>query len=236
MVASAGRLMPRRVRTMRLAPTWSAPVLPAETKASPLPSLSIFRPTTMEESFFVRMALAGSSHISMASVQFTSSMPSREMLLSAAVLRTRASSPTPMSWTPYSFTAAAAPSSTAKGALSPPIISTMIFIGFLPSWGITSQSRSARQLPYRGEPLAKRLGFTKCQSLPSLGEVARRRRDGEVVHFTEKFPPATAGSWPRPVRPRPCNAGACRGGAGPPAAGAGCPCSRPWAGSACSRW
>ena len=135
MVASAGRLMPRRVRTMRLAPTWSAPVLPAETKASPFPSLSIFRPTTMEESFFVRMALAGSSHISMTSVQFTSSMPSREMLLSAAVLRTRASSPTPMSWTPYSFTAAAAPSSTARGALSPPIISTMIFIGFSPFLG-----------------------------------------------------------------------------------------------------
>ena len=89
----------------------------------------------MEESFFVRMALAGSSHISMTSVQFTSSMPSREMLLSAAVLRTRASSPTPMSWTPYSFTAAAAPSSTARGALSPPIISTMIFIGFSPFLG-----------------------------------------------------------------------------------------------------
>ena len=140
MVASAGRLMPRRVRTMRLAPTWSAPVLPAETKASPLPSLSIFRPTTMEESFFVRMALAGSSHISMASVQFTSSMPSREMLLSAAVLRTRASSPTPMSWTPYSFTAAAAPSSTARGALSPPIISTMIFIGFILSVSVLALS------------------------------------------------------------------------------------------------
>ena len=153
MVASAGRLMPRRVRTMRLAPTWSAPVLPAETKASPLPSLSIFRPTTMEESFFVRMALAGSSHISMTSVQFTSSMPSREMLLSAAVLRTRASSPTPMSWTPYSFTAAAAPSSTARGALSPPIISTIIFIGFLPSWGITSPSRLRRATsPTEGRP------------------------------------------------------------------------------------
>ena len=131
MVASAGRLTPRRVRTIRLAPTWSAPVLPAETNASPLPSFSRFRPTTMEESFLVRMALAGSSHISMTSVQLTSSMPSSGMLLSAAVLRTRASSPTPMSWTPYSLTAAAAPSSTASGALSPPIISTMIFIGFV---------------------------------------------------------------------------------------------------------
>ena len=37
-----------------------------------------------------------------------------------------------------------------------------------------------RQLPYRGEPLAKRKSFTECQGLPSIGEVARRSRDGEV--------------------------------------------------------
>ena len=46
----------------------------------------------------------------------------------------------------------------------------------------TSQSHFVRQLPYRGEPLAKRLGFLPCQSLPSIGEVARRSRDGEVEH------------------------------------------------------
>ena len=40
---------------------------------------------------------------------------------------------------------------------------------------LTSQSRFAQQLPYRGEPLAKRKSFTKCQSLPSIGEVARRQ-------------------------------------------------------------
>ena len=128
MVARAGRFTPRRVRTMRLAPTCSAPVLPAETKASPLPSFSRFRPTTMEESFLLRMALAGSSHMSMTSVQFTSSMPSSGMLLSAAVFRTSSSLPTPRICTPYSFTACAVPSSTASGALSPPIMSTMIFI------------------------------------------------------------------------------------------------------------
>ena len=48
-------------------------------------------------------------------------------------VRTRASSPTPTTVTPYSFTACAAPSSTARGALSPPIMSTIIFIAFLPS-------------------------------------------------------------------------------------------------------
>ena len=74
MVASAGRLTPFTVRTIRLVPTCSAPVEPAETKASPLPSASSFRPTTMLESFLVRTALAGSSHISITSVVFTISM------------------------------------------------------------------------------------------------------------------------------------------------------------------
>ena len=34
--------------------------------------------------------------------------------------------------------------------------------------------------PPEGEPLAKRRSFPVCQGLPSVGEVARRRRDGEV--------------------------------------------------------
>ena len=42
----------------------------------------------------------------------------------------------------------------------------------------TSQSRSARQLPYRGEPLAKRESFTKCQSLPSLGATTTTAASG----------------------------------------------------------
>ena len=43
----------------------------------------------------------------------------------------------------------------------------------------TSQSAS-QTAPLVGEPLAKRQGFPVCQGLPSIGEVARRRRDGEV--------------------------------------------------------
>ena len=35
-------------------------------------------------------------------------------------------------------------------------------------------------LPLVGEPLAKRRSFTKCQGLPSVGEVASRSDDGEV--------------------------------------------------------
>ena len=47
---SAGRLTPRMRLTRNVAPTSSAPVLPAETKASPRPSASARRPTAMEES------------------------------------------------------------------------------------------------------------------------------------------------------------------------------------------
>ena len=43
----------------------------------------------------------------------------------------------------------------------------------------TSQSAS-QTAPLLGEPLAKRSSVPKCQSLPSIGEVARRSRDGEV--------------------------------------------------------
>ena len=55
--------------------------------------------------------------------------------------------------------------------------------------GLPSQSPSVTAPP-RGEPLAKRGSFPVCQGLPSLGEVARRRRDGEV------FPRAGAKSPP----------------------------------------
>ena len=43
----------------------------------------------------------------------------------------------------------------------------------------TSQSAS-QTAPLVGEPLAKRRSFTKCQGLPSVGEVASRSDDGEV--------------------------------------------------------
>ena len=59
----------------------------------------------------------------------------------------------------------------------------------------TSQSAS-QTAPLVGEPLAKRQGFPVCQGLPSIGEVARRRRDGEV------FPRAGAKNPPRASAPR----------------------------------
>ena len=59
--------MPRTRLTVSVAPVRSAPVLPAETTASPSPFLSIFSATAMEESFFRRVAVLGSSSIVMIS-------------------------------------------------------------------------------------------------------------------------------------------------------------------------
>ena len=59
--AMAARRMPRMRLTMRVAPVRSAPVEPAETTASPLPSRRRFRATVMEESFLRLVAVLGSS-------------------------------------------------------------------------------------------------------------------------------------------------------------------------------
>ena len=132
-VASAGRLTPFTVRTMRLAPTCSAPVEPADTKASPFPSASIRRPTTMLESFFARTALAGSSHISMVSVAFTISMFFISMPFSFTQAAIFSASPTArISTSGQSAVAAAAPFKIAAGALSPPMASRMIFMAVAP--------------------------------------------------------------------------------------------------------
>ena len=66
--ARAARRMPLIRLVTRVAPDSSAPVEPAETKASPAPSLRRVSPTVREESFFFRNAVAGSSHISTTSL------------------------------------------------------------------------------------------------------------------------------------------------------------------------
>ena len=132
-VASAGRLTPFTVRTMRLAPTCSAPVEPAETKASPLPSASMRRPTTMLESFLARTALAGSSHISMTSVAFTISMFFISMAFSFTQAAIFSASPTArISTSGQAAVAATAPFRISAGALSPPMASRMIFMAVTP--------------------------------------------------------------------------------------------------------
>ncbi len=62
--AMAARRMPLIRFTSRVAPASSAPVEPADTKASPPPFFTMFSPTVREESFFSLKAVAGLSHIS----------------------------------------------------------------------------------------------------------------------------------------------------------------------------
>ncbi len=67
--------MPRMRLTSRVPALSSAPVLPAETKASPSPFFSMVSPTVIEESFFTLKAVAGSSCMSMTSVALTMDAP-----------------------------------------------------------------------------------------------------------------------------------------------------------------
>ena len=116
--------------TTRVAPASRAPVDPAETKASPSPSRSIRRPTVREESFFRLKAVAGSSEISTTSDASRISTPAGRVFPPAAstARRTSAVLPTRITSVPYCSWASSAPWTTARGALSPPMASTMIFI------------------------------------------------------------------------------------------------------------
>ena len=126
----AARRMPRIRFTSSVAPASSAPVEPAETKASPAPSRSSVIPTVREESFVFLNAVAGSSEISTTSDASRISTPERSVVspLDSITFRISAARPTSRMSTPCSFRAASAPCTTASGALSPPIASMIIFI------------------------------------------------------------------------------------------------------------
>ena len=144
--ASAGRLMPLSVRTIRLVATCSAPVDPAETKASASPFLSMVKPRIMLESFFWRAALTGSSSIVMTSGQSMSSNGARSMESSAAAFFRVSAGPSRamvMPW-PNSCAACAAPCSTAFGALSPPMASSKIFMLYLPHKSHNNENEERR--------------------------------------------------------------------------------------------
>ena len=122
----AARLMPRMRFTVSVAPVRSAPVLPAETTASPLPSRSIASATAMDESFLRRVAVLGSSSMLIISLAFTISIsPSAQPSFLRQVL-TLSSMPTRVISTPSSLLALTAPRTISSGALSPPIASTII--------------------------------------------------------------------------------------------------------------
>ena len=126
----AARRRPRIRLTTKVAPASSAPVEPAETKASPWPSLRRFRPTVREESFFTLKAVAGSSQISTTSLASRISTPLGRVVSPQASthLRMSAARPTSKMSTPKVLWASNAPWTTAAGALSPPMASTMIFM------------------------------------------------------------------------------------------------------------
>src|SRR5271156_985384 len=92
-----------------------APVLPADTIALALPSRTSSAARTNEESFFLRTLAAGSSSIAMTSLQAKISSPRGSPM--------RSGTPTRMTESPSSSTAARAPAMISLGAKSPPIAS-----------------------------------------------------------------------------------------------------------------
>ena len=127
-VASAARLIPLIRLTKRDAPTTIAPVLPAETKASPSPEASIFMPTAIVQSSYDLTTSVGSTSTGMTFSTSVIEMRSSGIRFFWHTSRMIFSLPQAMMSTPYSFTAMAQPLRTSSGALSPPKASTMILM------------------------------------------------------------------------------------------------------------
>ena len=122
--------MPFILFTINVAPTTSAPVEPAETKASPSTSASIFMPTAIEQSFLPLITSVGSSHIS---ITVSACLICKAVIsspFSCAHFFIFSSSPTRVTSTPKSFCASIEPFMTSRGALSPPKASITMFITF----------------------------------------------------------------------------------------------------------
>ena len=124
--ARGGLSTPLLLPTSTCPPTRTAPVLPDEIKASASCFLTIFKPTTIDESFFLRIAKTGGSAVSItwdalttwiwffgypeyfaSSLSITSCFPVRITFMSC-----------------LSVTASTAALTGSAGALSPPIAST----------------------------------------------------------------------------------------------------------------
>ena len=104
----------------------SAPVLPAETTASPSPCLRRRSARTSEESVFERTASVGSSFMEITSRASTTWAPVQPSARRIGVISS--CRPVRMIWQPSSWCACTAPFTMASGALSPPMASTIIFI------------------------------------------------------------------------------------------------------------
>ena len=91
--ASAARLIPRIRFTIIVAPTTSAPVLPAEMNASPCPSASCRSPSAIEQSFLARIISVGGSSIDITVGASTIAIRSSEIDSAAATRRISSARP-----------------------------------------------------------------------------------------------------------------------------------------------
>ena len=125
--ASAGREMPLIRPIFMIAPDKIAPVLPADTKPTTFSSsFKRSKAFTKEESFFCLIATVGTSSFVMTSSALTISIRSVLPFKISLILSSFPVKTTVKSF--LSLTASTAPSTTSKGALSPPKASTTTFI------------------------------------------------------------------------------------------------------------
>ena len=127
-VPNTGRSTPGRRPTMSREPVRRAPVLPAETKASASPFFTSCIPTTIEEFFFLRIAIVGTSSVLMTSSALTTSIFSFGYVYFASSRLTSSSLPTSFTSTFISLTASTAPLTVSTGAKSPPMASSATII------------------------------------------------------------------------------------------------------------
>ena len=127
--ANPGRFIPFIRLTIKVAPTVNPPLFPAEIKASPLPAANSFSPTAIDVSLLLLIISVGVSSIVNTSVQLIISNPVISIAFSSATFLIILSFPTNTILSIlYSFLASTVPFKISKGALSPPIASTINFI------------------------------------------------------------------------------------------------------------
>ena len=195
-VASAGRDTPRTRPMTSVAAARHAPVEPAEKNPCAAPSFTRRHPTTMDESFLRRTALAGCSPMEMTSsagcaVQ-RSCATENGPTTSAGPQRTTCRSGSAAS-------AAAQPSSTTPGASSPPMASTaMITLSGIPNLTLAKGRRETLRClipPCDARRLAglraKRRAWAGSGASKSRGAGLRRRMTAEP---TKKPPGASRGA------------------------------------------
>ena len=118
--------------TIKVLPTTSAAVLPAEINPSPTPSATAFKPTDIELSVFDLITHFGSSCIEITLWASNISTPLKSYLFSLAHFSISSRLPERIISIPHFSRALKAPSIIAFGALSPPKASTIIFINISP--------------------------------------------------------------------------------------------------------